>query len=195
MIFLVFTRILFFPEKKKNFQNFHCWDFVNMQKLGGTGMAERYFPGFGNHILQWYREYNTIFSFCPNYDEVCKRLSLKFLFFKCVSVTCPIQALFLAELIGTNKSSNQVPVKCVSVTCLKQALFLAFTWHKWLELTRVDESLWVSPVVRRLLQALWGCRLWLAVSLGEKKLIKYQLQSQIINWISVLHSKAHLSWL
>ena len=30
-----------FSWKKKNFQNFHCWDFVNMQKLGGWGMAER----------------------------------------------------------------------------------------------------------------------------------------------------------
>lgn len=26
-----------FSWKKKNFQNFHCWDFVNMQKLGGVG--------------------------------------------------------------------------------------------------------------------------------------------------------------
>ena len=66
MIFLVFTRILFFPEKFF-FQKFSLLRFCKHAKVrggwvGGGGWQKgrnvvaflviEYFPGFGNHILQ-----------------------------------------------------------------------------------------------------------------------------------------------
>ena len=62
MIFLVFTRILFFPEKKK-LSKFSLLRFCKHAKVRGGGgwqkgrnvvdfLVIEYFPGFGNHILQ-----------------------------------------------------------------------------------------------------------------------------------------------